>query len=66
MIDNEPLEARAALLIAVAPHPATQADVFFDLAKELSEEDDDPYADAWIACAPYAGRAARKNVVALD
>jgi hypothetical protein len=46
MSDNEPVEARAALLIAAAPDPASQGKVIFHVVKELSEADYDRYAEA--------------------
>jgi hypothetical protein len=46
MSDNEPVEARAALLIAAAPDPASQGKVAFHVVKELSEADYDRYAEA--------------------
>jgi hypothetical protein len=45
--DNEPVEARAALLIAAAPDPATQGNVIFHVVKELSQADYDRYAEAY-------------------
>ena len=47
MSDNEPVEARAALLIAAAPDPATQGKVIFHVVTELSEADYDRYAEAY-------------------
>lgn len=47
MSDNEPVEARAALLIAAAPDPATQGKVIFQVVKELSEADYERYAEAY-------------------
>jgi hypothetical protein len=48
MSDNEPVEARAALLIASAPDPVSQgAMMIFDVVKELSEADYERYADAY-------------------
>jgi hypothetical protein len=45
--DNEPVEARAALLIAAAPDPATQGNVIFHVVKELSEADYNRSAEAY-------------------
>jgi hypothetical protein len=47
MSDNEPVEARAALLIAAAPDPATQGNVIFDVVKKLSQADYDRSAEAY-------------------
>lgn len=47
MGDNKPVEARAALLIAPAPDPASQGNVIFHVVKELSEVDYGRYAEAY-------------------
>jgi len=47
MSDNEPVEARAALLIAAAPDPATQGAAIFHVVKELSDADYERYAEAY-------------------
>jgi hypothetical protein len=47
MSDNQPVEARAALLIAPALDPATQGNVIFHVVTELSEADYDRYAEAY-------------------
>jgi hypothetical protein len=45
--DNEPVETRAALLIAAAPDPATQGNVIFHHVKDLSKEEFDRYSEAY-------------------
>jgi hypothetical protein len=45
--DNEPVETRAALLIAAAPDPATQGNVIFHHVKDLSKEEFDRYSAAY-------------------
>jgi hypothetical protein len=43
------VEARAALLIAAAPDPATQGNVILHFVKELTEAEYDRYAEAYKA-----------------
>jgi hypothetical protein len=64
MSDNEPVEARAALLIAAAPDPATQDNVIFHVVKELSEADYDRYRSCLLC--HVAGRSAADVVQWAD
>jgi hypothetical protein len=47
MSDNEPEEARAALLIAASADPAAQGNVTFHRIKDLSKDDYDRYTEAY-------------------